>query len=180
MAREVKQVLNRAGTQWITPPTAMSWSYKQFANYANGRTSAMGKELQKNWVFDKASGQMVKGPNLPLKDHFKDTLIVIDEPHLLYEDELPLTERPTQNERDKILKLVHAHPTCKLLLMTATPADNIHTLFSLSNLLIPDAKKRLPVNTVTTVGSGDSKKDKISVTVNKKMLNLKMCDANGD
>lgn len=180
LGREVKRVLDRAGTQWITPPTAMSWSYKQFANYASGKTSSMGKELQKNWVFDKEAGKMVKAPNLPLKDHFKDTLIVIDEPHLLYEDELPLTERPTQKERDNILKLVHAHPTCKLLLMTATPADNIHTLFSLANLLIPDAKKRLPVNTVTTVGTGDRKKDKITVTVNKKMLDAKMCDINGD
>jgi len=117
----VKAPLKFLNNRWVEP-----MSYKQFTNLIKGKNSFYNEMVKRNGK----------------DDPFKKTLIIIDEAHKLYSEDVPLIERPDINALKK--SLYHSYNTskkdsCKLLLMTATPYTNDPMqLFKLLNLIKTD------------------------------------------
>ena len=76
-------------------------SYKQFSNMLKGK-NALSERLR-------ADGR---------KHPLDKTLVIVDEAHKLYGDELPASERP---DMEAVEKAIHESPTAKVVLMTGTP-----------------------------------------------------------
>ena len=76
-------------------------SYKQFSNMLKGK-NALSERLR-------ADGR---------KHPLEKTLVIVDEAHKLYGDELPASERP---DMEAVEKAIHESPTAKVVLMTGTP-----------------------------------------------------------
>lgn len=118
---DVKAPLKYLDNKWIEP-----MSYKQFTNLIN----------KKNIIYN----EMVKrnGKN----DPFRKTLIIIDEAHKLFDENVPPLERPDIKALKKAIYHSYNYSktdSCKLLLMTATPYTNDPMqLFKLLNLLRED------------------------------------------
>ena len=103
---------------WLMPI-----SYKQFSNML----------LEKNLLYKemkKRNGE---------EDPLRKTLVIIDEAHKLYSNDLPLAERPNLNIlKDKIKKSyrISKNNSVRLLLMTATPyTNNPMDLIKIINLM---------------------------------------------
>ena len=104
----------------------MPISYKQFSNLVSGKN-----EFYKELV--KRNGK---------EDPLKKTLIIIDEAHKLFADDIPVAEKPDINLLKKSIYKsydISKEDSCKLLLMTATPYTNDPIqLLKLLNLLRTD------------------------------------------
>ena len=107
--------------RWVMPI-----SYKQFSNLVSGKN-----EFYKELV--KRNGK---------EDPLKKTLIIIDEAHKLFADDIPVAEKPDINLLKKSIYKsydISKEDSCKLLLMTATPYTNDPIqLLKLLNLLRTD------------------------------------------
>ena len=103
---------------WIDPI-----SYKQFSNLLLNKNRALSSLLIKK------NGK---------QDILKKTLIIIDEAHKLYSDDLSDQEKPNVDIMEKLIKnsyKVSGKDSCKLLLMSATPfTDSPIDFFKLMNL----------------------------------------------
>jgi len=104
--------------RWIEPI-----SYKQFTNLINGKNTLYHDMVQRNGKIDP----------------FKKTLIIIDEAHKIFDENVPAIERPDINALKRALYNSYQKSkkdSCKLLLMTATPYTNDPMqLFKLLNLM---------------------------------------------
>jgi hypothetical protein len=113
--------LSYLNNQWITPI-----SYKQFSNLIKKQNEFYNQLVKKNG----------------LEDPLKKTLIIIDEAHKLFADDVPSIEKPDINTLKKAIYHSYNYSkkdSCKLLLMTATPyTNNPMQLFKLINLLKED------------------------------------------
>jgi hypothetical protein len=111
---------------WIEP-----MSYKQFSNLLSGQNEFYQKLKQRNGA----------------DDVIKRTLIIIDEAHKLYGDDLPPLERPDMNVMSELLQksyTVSGPDSARLLLMTATPFTNSPMeMFSLINMCIEDPNQKM-------------------------------------
>jgi len=107
--------------KWVIPI-----SYKQFSNLISGKNVFYDELVKRN------------GKNDPLHK----TLIIIDEAHKIFAEDVPSTEKPNINVLKKAI--YHSYKfsgtdSCKLILMTATPYTNDPMqLFKLLNLLKED------------------------------------------
>ncbi len=107
--------------KWVIPI-----SYKQFSNLISGKNVFYDELVKRN------------GKNDPLHK----TLIIIDEAHKIFAEDVPSTEKPNINILKKAI--YHSYKfsgtdSCKLILMTATPYTNDPMqLFKLLNLLKED------------------------------------------
>lgn len=104
--KNVKAPMKYLSDRWITPI-----SYKQFTNLLAGKNKFYNEMVKRNGV----------------KDPLKKTLIIIDEVHKLYSDDLPLIERPNLdilNQKIKNSYKISKENSVKLLLMSATPFTN--------------------------------------------------------
>tara|TARA_Y100001935_G_scaffold248144_1_gene244957 strand:- start:6472 stop:9624 length:3153 start_codon:yes stop_codon:yes gene_type:complete len=103
---------------WIDPI-----SYKQFSNLLLNKNKALSSLLIKK------NGK---------QDILKKTLIIIDEAHKLYSDDLSDQEKPNVDIMNKLIKnsyKISGKDSCKLLLMSATPfTDSPIDFFKLMNL----------------------------------------------
>ena len=113
--------LSYLNNQWITPI-----SYKQFSNLIKKQNEFYNQLVK------------INGNEDPLKK----TLIIIDEAHKLFADDVPAIEKPDINALKKAIYHSYDYSkkdSCKLLLMTATPyTNNPMQLFKLLNLLKED------------------------------------------
>lgn len=112
---------------WIQP-----LSYKQFTNLLEGKNSFYNTLVERN-------GRT---------DILKKTVIVIDEAHKLFGDDLKAVERPDMKVMKSLLRTsyrVSGKDSAKLILMTATPFTNSPMeLFKLINLLREKKRDELP------------------------------------
>ncbi len=117
----VKAPLKYLNNRWLEP-----MSYKQFSNLIKKKNDFYHE-------MEKRNGK---------DDPFRKTLIIIDEAHKLFDDNVPPLERPDVKAIKKAL--YHSYnfskeDSCKLLLMSATPYTNDPMqLFKLLNLLRED------------------------------------------
>jgi len=107
--------------KWVMPI-----SYKQFSNLIAGKNKFYDDLVKKNGK----------------QDPLKKTLIIIDEAHKIFANDVPINEKPNIKILKKAIynsyKLSNEN-SCKLLLMTATPYTNDPIqLFKLLNLLKED------------------------------------------
>ena len=104
--------------RWIEPI-----SYKQFTNLINGKNTLYYDMVKRNGK----------------TDPFKKTLIIIDEAHKIFDENVPAIERPDINALKRALYNSYEKSkkdSCKLLLMTATPyTSDPMQLFKLLNLM---------------------------------------------
>jgi len=104
--------------RWVEP-----LSYKQFTNLINKKNTLYNEMVKRNGK----------------EDPFKKTLIIIDEAHKLFDENVPHQERPDINALKRALYKSYNYSkekSCKLLLMTATPyTSNPMQLFKLLNLM---------------------------------------------
>lgn len=104
--------------RWIEPI-----SYKQFTNLISGKNALYDDMVKRNGKIDP----------------FKKTLIIIDEAHKIFDENVPAIERPDINALKRALYNSYEKSkknSCKLLLMTATPYTNDPMqLFKLLNLM---------------------------------------------
>jgi hypothetical protein len=146
----IKTILRKAGTHWLAGPQQMSITYQQFANFckqgsgSKATTSIIARRTDEkgNFLPEK---QSEKNPSKFLQD----TLVVIDEAHLLYQDKEG-HEGLTDGERLAISKMIRKNETCKVLLMSATPGDTVNTLVRLTNLLKHTKESELEFDSKTT------------------------------
>ena len=117
----VKAPLKYLDNRWLEP-----MSYKQFSNLIK-------KKNDFYYEMEKRNGK---------DDPFRKTLIIIDEAHKLFDENVPPLERPDVKAIKKALYHSYNYSkenSCKLLLMTATPYTNDPMqLFKLLNLLRED------------------------------------------
>ncbi len=117
----VKAPLKYLDNKWIEPI-----SYKQFTNLIK----------KKNKLYDELKNRNGK------EDPFRKTLIIIDEAHKLFDENVQHTEKPDINALKKAIQHSYKYSqedSCKLLLMTATPyTGDAMQLFKLLNLLRED------------------------------------------
>jgi superfamily II DNA or RNA helicase len=116
-----KAPLKYLDKKWIMPI-----SYKQFTNLINKKNEFYKELVKRNGV----------------RDPLKKTLIIIDEAHKLYSDDVPANEKPDMNALKKALYHSYKYSkknSCKLILMSATPfTNNPMQLCKLLNLLKED------------------------------------------
>lgn len=109
-------------------------SYKQFSNLLE----------EKNIFYKKLVS--INGK----KDPLRKTLVIIDEAHLLYSNELKIAEKPNINILSKKIKYsyeVSGDDSVRLLFMTATPyTTNPMDLIKFINLMKEDSDDLLPEN----------------------------------
>jgi hypothetical protein len=117
----VKTPLKYLSNSWITPI-----SYKQFSNML----------LEKNQIYKEMKKR--NGSSDPLKK----TIVIIDEVHKLYANDLPIAERPNMKilkEKIKNSYKISGDDSVRLLLMTATPyTSNPMDLIKMINLMKDD------------------------------------------
>jgi len=113
---------------WVPPMT-----YKQFSNALQNKNEVGHKLFKRN-----------------KRDPLKKTLVIIDEAHNLYNQDLPAAQKPDLNI---ITKMIHksykksGDNSVKVILLSATPASNdIIGFAKMMNLLIPMKSKRLNTN----------------------------------
>jgi hypothetical protein len=115
---DVTGPLKYLDNRWVEP-----LSYKQFTNLINKKNALYKEMVDRNGK----------------EDPFRKTLIIIDEAHKLFDENVPHQERPDINALKKALHKSYTHSkedSCKLLLMTATPyTNNPMQLFKLLNLM---------------------------------------------
>ena len=108
---------------WIEP-----MSYKQFSNLLSGQNEFYHKLKERNGA----------------SDVIKRTLIIIDEAHKLYGNDLQVLERPDMNIMEELLQnsyKMSGADSARLLIMSATPFTNSPMeMFSLINLCKEDDK----------------------------------------
>lgn len=108
-------------------------SYRQLSNILQGKNEIAKLLIERNGS----------------KDMLKKTLIIIDEAHKLYGNDLVGMEKPNMNIIEKAIHNsynVSGNESARVLLMTATPiADDTNELFQLINLIQGDKAKKLPI-----------------------------------
>ena len=116
---------------WITPIT-----YKQFSNLLSGKN-----EFYK--LLEKRNGK---------QDILKKTLVIIDEAHKLYSEDLKPQEKPNVEVMNRIIHNSYSKSgknSVRLLLMTATPyTDTPMTFFKLLNMMKEDKSKYIETDMV--------------------------------
>ena len=115
-----------APLKYLNKKWMMPISYKQFTNLINKKNEFYKELVRRNGN----------------KDPLKKTLIIIDEAHKLYSDDVPVNEKPDMNALKKALYHSYNYSknkSCKLILMSATPfTNNPMQLCKLLNLLKED------------------------------------------
>ena len=118
---DVKAPLKYLDNRWVEP-----MSYKQFSNLIAKKNDFYAEMVKRNGK----------------EDPLRKTLIIIDEAHKLFDDNVPPLEKPDIKAIKKALYHSYNYSqedSCKLLLMTATPYTNDPMqLFKLLNLLRED------------------------------------------
>lgn len=114
----IKTKIKKAGIKWFEP-----LSYKQFANLL----------LKKNKFYDQLKGRNGE------KDVLKKTLIIIDEAHKLFTEDLKQQERPNVEIMKNLIQASYdksGEESVRLLLMTATPiTEDPMSCIKLMNML---------------------------------------------
>jgi hypothetical protein len=118
---DVKAPLKYLDNRWVEP-----MSYKQFSNLIAKKNDFYAEMVKRNGK----------------EDPLRKTLIIIDEAHKLFDENVPPLEKPDIKAIKKALYHSYNYSqedSCKLLLMTATPYTNDPMqLFKLLNLLRED------------------------------------------
>ena len=151
------QILKHQGTNFLPP-----MSYRQFSNALRpGVPTALGRSL-------------IASSPMGAKDPLAECLIVIDESHLLYDkDKLPAVQRPQMKNIEVALERsynVSKFKSCRLALMTATPATNPVILFKQLNLMIPALAGKLPIDSKTILAKFASPSGKLTPSGAKILL----------
>lgn len=139
--------------KWLPP-----MSYKSFNNMLTQKNSNLRKEMEER------NGS---------EDILRDTFIIIDEAHNLFNPEdMNALERVNFEQIKSAIynsyKVSKAN-SCKILLLTATPInDSPLQLFKLLNLLIPKKSNRLPDNEKDFISTYIDTKNKILLPHSKK------------
>mgnify|MGYP001970588682 CR=1 FL=1 len=130
MPKDLKNRKRLIKDNWIDPI-----SYKQFSNLLLNKNRALSSLLVKK------NGK---------EDILKKTLIIIDESHKLYSDDLSDQEKPNVDIMQKLIKnsyKVSGKDSCKLLLMSATPfTDSPIDFFKLMNLFAEKEEDEITTN----------------------------------
>lgn len=130
MPKDLKERKKLLSDCWIDPI-----SYKQFSNLLLNKNKTLSNLLiKKNGT----------------KDILRKTLIIIDEAHKLYSNDLSDQEKPNVDVMENLIKKsydVSGKNSCKLLLMSATPfTDSPIDFFRLMNLFAEKKEEMITTN----------------------------------
>ncbi len=116
-SEDAKQLKKHLSKRFLPP-----MSYRQFSNMLAGKNDLYRK-------LESLNGK---------EDILKNTLIIVDEAHKLYSNDLVPLEKP---DMKLVEKKIDESPTCKVLLMTGTPiTDDPMEFMKLMNLLMKKNK----------------------------------------
>ena len=123
---KIPETVNTAPLKYLNKKWVMPISYKQFTNLINKKNEFYAELVKRNGK----------------KDPLKKTLIIIDEAHKLFSDDMPANEKPDIKALKKAIYHSYNYSqnkSCKLILMTATPyTNNPMQLCKLLNLFKED------------------------------------------
>ena len=137
----IRERIKKGETIPVNPDNIRKYLYKKFLPPMSYRQFS-NTLLKKNDTYLKL--EEVNGKT----DILKKTLIIIDEAHKLYGNDLIAAEKPNMKAIESVIFNSYAKSgkdSCKLMLMTATPiADDAMEFFKLLNLLIGKETDRFP------------------------------------
>ena len=108
---KIPENITTAPLKYLDKKWVMPISYKQFTNLINKKNEFYTELVKRNGK----------------KDPLKKTLIIIDEAHKLFSDDMALNEKPDIKALQKAIYHSYKYSkneSCKLILMTATPYTN--------------------------------------------------------
>lgn len=127
-------------------------SYKQFSNVCKRKGTLYESIIKRNNKLDKKNEKLSSKKSSPddFSDPLRNTLVIIDEAHKLYGNDLKSQEKHDIKAIEKAINESYRYKEnrCRLVLMSATPiSDDPIELIKTLNLLITNPKERFNIST---------------------------------